>query len=73
MCHSIVIMDSCAIHHLDQVVHLIETKARVIFLPLYSPDLIPLEEIFSEVKTILKVNDEVFQLYKESGIWHGHK
>ena len=31
--HSVVIMDNCAIHHLDQVVNLIETraKAKVVF------------------------------------------
>ena len=61
--HSDVIMDNCAIHHLDQVVNLIETRAKaVIFLPPYSPDLMPLEELFSEVKSILKANDEVFQV-----------
>ena len=57
-------MDNCAIHHLDQVVNLIETraKAKVIFLPPYSPDMISLEEVFSKVKSILKANDEVFQV-----------
>ena len=62
--HSVVIMDNCAIHHLDQVVNLIETRAKayLIFLPPYSPDLMPLEEVLSEVKSILKANDEVFQV-----------
>ena len=62
--HSDVIMDNCSNHHLDQVVNLIETraKAKVIFLPPYSPDMMPLEEVFSEVKSILKANDEVFQV-----------
>ena len=61
--HCVVIMNNCAIHHLDQVVNLIETraKAKVIFLPPYSPDLMPLEEVFSEVKSIMKAND-VFQV-----------
>ena len=61
--HSVVIMDNCAIHHLDQVVNLIETgaKTKVIFQPPYSPDLMPLEEVCSEVKSIMKAND-VFQV-----------
>lgn len=61
--HSILIIDNCAIHHLDQVLNLVETraKAKVIFLPPYSPDLMPLEEAFIEVKSIMKANDEVFQ------------
>ena len=62
--HSVVTMDNCDIHHLDQVVNLIETraKAKVVFLPPYSPDLMPLEEVFSEVKSIMEANDEVFQV-----------
>ena len=54
--HSVVNMDNCAIHHLDQVINLIETraKAKVIFLPPYSPDLMPLEEVFSEIKSIMR-------------------
>ena len=61
--HSVVIMDNCAIHHLDQIINLIETraKANVIFLPPYSPDLMPLEEVISEINSIIKANDEVFQ------------
>ena len=54
-------MDNCAIHHLDQVVNLIETraKAKVIFLPPYSPDLMPLEELFSKVKSTINANEEM--------------
>ena len=49
--HSVVILDNASIHHVDQVVDLIEnTGARLLFLPPYSPDLNPLEEVFSKVK-----------------------
>jgi len=56
-------MDNCAIHRLDQVINLVETraKAKVIFLPPHSPDLMPLAEVFSKVKSIMKAKDEVFQ------------
>ena len=44
--------------------HLIETvaQAKLIFLPPYSPDLMPLEEAFSKVKDIMKANDKFFQV-----------
>lgn len=60
---SVVIWDNAAIHHVERVTRLIETvaQAKVIFLPPYSPDLMPLEEVFSKVKGIMKANDEVFQ------------
>ena len=33
-----------------------------IFLPPYSPDLMPSEEVFSKVKSVLKANDQIFQV-----------
>lgn len=60
---SVVIMDNASIHHVDEVTDLIESTAhaKVIFLPPYSPDLMPLEEVFSKVKCVLKANDQIFQ------------
>ena len=60
---SVVVMDNAAIHHVDQVIYLIETvaQAKIVFLPPYSPDLMPLEEVFSKVKSIMKDNDKLFQ------------
>lgn len=49
---SVVVMDNAAIHHVQNVVELIEsTGAMVEFLPPYSPDLNPIEEAFSKVKS----------------------
>ena len=60
---SVVIMDNCSIHHVDQVINLIEAaQVKLIFLPPYSPDLMPLEEVFSKVKSIMKMNDSIFQV-----------
>ena len=61
---SVVILDNAAIHHVDPVVDLIESvaQAKVVFLPPYSPDLMPLEEVFNKVKSIMKANDKVFQV-----------
>ena len=60
---SVVIMDNASIHHVDEVIDLIETQAgaKVCFLPPYFPDLNPAEGVFSQVKSIMKENDKVFQ------------
>ena len=57
-------MDNASIHHVDDAVDAIENtaQAKVIFLPPYSPDLMPLEEVFSKVKSILKANNKVFTM-----------
>ena len=62
--HSVVIMDNASIHHIDSIVNLIETQvgARLLFLPPYSPDLNPLEEVFGQVKAIMKNNTSLFQV-----------
>lgn len=62
--HSVVVMDNASIHHVHAVADLIENqaKAKLIFLPPYSPDLNPLEEVFSKVKYVMKQNDPLFQI-----------
>jgi len=59
---SVVVMDNASIHHVDEVRDLIEDKAgaRLHFLPPYSPDLMPAEGIFSQVKSIIKENNALF-------------
>ena len=61
--HSVVIMGNASIHHMDGVVDLIENQigAHLLFLSPYSPDLNPAEEVFSQVKAIMKQNDALFQ------------
>ena len=65
--NSIVVMDNASIHHVQGVLQLIENQAqaKVIFLPPYSPDLNPTEQVFSKVKSILKANDQLLQVYSE--------
>ena len=54
--------DNAAIHHVQEVRDAIEQSgARLIFLPPYSPDFNPLEEVFSKVKSYIRKNDVVFQ------------
>lgn len=62
---SVVIMDNASIHHVHEVIDLIENQAgaKLLFLPPYSPDLNPVEGIFSQIKCILKANDKLFQVF----------
>ena len=54
----VLVMDNASIHHLDRVQEIITgIGARLCFLPPYSPDLMPLEEVFSKVKHVLRAND----------------
>ena len=58
---SVVVMDNASIHHLERVYDIITgVGARLVFLPPYSPDLMPLEEVFSKVKAALKASDSVY-------------
>ena len=54
-------MDNASIHHVDRVTKAIyQTGAIVRFLPSYSPDFLPLEEVFSKVKSFLKRNEVIY-------------
>jgi transposase len=51
----IVVMDNLRQHHSEYVLEAIEARgASLWFLPAYSPDLNPIEEAFSKVKTLLR-------------------
>ena len=53
--NSIVILDNCAIHHVDRIVELFQQCGVMVhFLPPYSPDYNPIEEAFSKIKSALK-------------------
>ena len=59
--HSVVVMDNVSIHHLETVQDMILGVGAIIcFLPPYSPDLNPIEKVFSKVKTYLKANDMLY-------------
>lgn len=49
------ILDNVRFHKTKEIVALIESKgAKAVFLPPYSPDLSPIEKMWSKIKTILK-------------------
>ena len=52
---SVVIMSNASIHHVDEVVQMIQgVGAMIIFLSPYSPDYNPIEGTFSKMKTVIK-------------------
>ena len=56
-------MDNASIHHGGDSVEIIESiGCLVIFLPPYSPDLNPIEEVFSSVKSFMKANESILQV-----------
>ena len=63
---SIIIMDNCAIHHVDAVRELLQqVSILVLFLPPYSPDRNPIEETFSYIKHYLRRHDELLQCLQD--------
>ena len=55
----IVVMDNLGSHKSRKVRQLIRSAgARLLFLPPYSPDLNPIEQVFSKLKTLLRKADE---------------
>ena len=60
---SVVIMDNASIHHVEEVKELIEVQAgaKLLFLPPYLPDLMPIEGIFSQVKSLMKQSCQFFE------------
>ena len=58
--HYVVILDNASIHHEDGIAELMENQAGVclLFLPQCSPDFNLLEEVFSQIKSMMKQNDD---------------
>ena len=60
---SIVIMDNLSVHHTQDITHLFRQMGiLLLFLPPYSPDLNPAEEMFSFVKNYLRKHDNLLQI-----------
>ena len=60
--NSVVILDNCAIHHVEEIAAAIESVGALeLYLPPYSPDLMPIEELFSKVKSSMKALESEHQ------------
>lgn len=59
---SIVVLDNASIHHVNCVVDTIRSVGSLVrFLPPYSPDINPIEEVFAEVKHWISTNSILCQ------------
>lgn len=57
--HSVVVLDNCSIHHITEVTSILqEVGVLVHYLPPYSPDFNPIEEMFSKVKSALMSEED---------------
>lgn len=57
----VVIMDNCSVHHVSGVESMITSVGAFLhYLPPYSPDLNPIEECFSKVKSCLKTTEVAY-------------
>ena len=55
--NSVIVMDNATIHKVEGIREMIEEcSSRLIYLPPYSPDLNPIEEVFSSIKAWLRAN-----------------
>jgi len=58
---SVVVMDNASVHHINTVEDRIHQMGAIVrFLPPYSPDLNPMEEVFSKLKLFLKHNQVAY-------------
>ena len=52
--NSVVLLDNCSVHHVEGVVEPMQEMGTIVhFLPPYSPDLTPIELLFSKVKSLI--------------------
>ena len=57
--HSVLILDNCSVHHVRDIKDLLDKAGIVtLYLPPYSPDINPIEELFSFVKCYLRKHDQ---------------
>ena len=53
--NSIIIMDNCSVHHVDSVSDVIQEMGSIVhYLPPYSPNLTPIELLFSKLKLLIR-------------------
>jgi transposase len=61
-------MDNASFHHSEQIEQLcVNAGVKLVYLPPYSPDLNPIEEFFTELKSFIKRNWEYYKEHPNEG------
>ncbi|THC88362.1 hypothetical protein EYZ11_012193 [Aspergillus tanneri] len=65
---SVLIMDNASFHHTERLEQMCsDAGVKLMYLPPYSPDLNPIEEMFAELKAFIKRNWKVYEEDPEQG------
>jgi transposase len=60
--NSVLVMDNASIHHSERVKQMCcDAGVKLVYLPPYSPDLNPIEEIFAELKAFIKLSGHDYE------------
>jgi transposase len=61
--NSDLVMDNASFHHSERIAQMCaDAKVKLIYLPLYSPYLNPIEEFFAELKSLIRRNWSHFEV-----------
>ena len=64
--HSVIVMDNASIHHTDLIADTLQSLGVLVhYLPAYSPDLNPIEEAFSKMKSYIVTFLYIQNVFKE--------
>lgn len=65
---SVLVMDNASFHHSDRIKEMCsEAGVKLLYLPPYSPDLNPIEEFFSELKSYIKRKWKLYEARPDQG------
>ena len=64
--NSVIIMDNARIHHDGELITLLQgLGCHVVFLPPYSPDYNPIETAFSIIKSWIRRNRDIIEVFND--------
>jgi len=67
---SVLVMNNASFHHADRITQICaDAGVKLIYLPPYSPDLDPIEELFAEMKAFIKRNWQVYEVNPSQGLF----
>ncbi|KAI1829276.1 hypothetical protein DTO006G1_9806 [Penicillium roqueforti] len=65
---SVLVMDNASFHHSERMTQMcVDAGVKLVYLPPYSPDLNPIEELFDELKAFIKRNWSCYEVDPDQG------